>query len=176
MYRASVTSGGLSSPFTVVTTGLPQLSLQSLSVVVVVSVGMPRARLMLSNHTTSLVVGGQATKAEDKTIRFRFSPKEVKTFAFTIRGNVPSLDARTGGITAVLPSPELARQPSAKVPNWWTDDPSPELAEGPHHGAKTVSRWREDFLRDFAARMERCKSPASKQKRVAAAANDDEHA
>jgi hypothetical protein len=30
------------------------------------------------------------------------------------------------------------------------------LAQGGQHGAKTVSRWREEFLRDFAARMERC--------------------
>ena len=28
-------------------------------------------------------------------------------------------------------------------------------------GAKTVNRWREDYLRDFAARMLRCQSPAS---------------
>jgi len=35
------------------------------------------------------------------------------------------------------------------------------VAEGEHIGARTVSQWREDFLRDFAARMLRCKSPAS---------------
>jgi hypothetical protein len=32
-------------------------------------------------------------------------------------------------------------------------DPSPEVAEGSHNVAKTVNRWREDFLRDFAKRM-----------------------
>jgi hypothetical protein len=73
---------------------------------------------------------------------------------------VPSLDGKTGGITAVLPSPELAKQPSAKLTNWWTDDLSPNFAEGPHNGLKTVSRWREDYLRDFAARMKRCQSRA----------------
>jgi hypothetical protein len=45
-------------------------------------------------------------------------------------------------------------------PNWWIDDPAPAVAEGVHPGAKTVSQWREDFLRDFAARMLRCQSPA----------------
>jgi hypothetical protein len=35
-----------------------------------------------------------------------------------------------------------ARHPSPGLPNWWTDDPSPELAEGPHIGARTVRRWR----------------------------------
>jgi hypothetical protein len=38
-------------------------------------------------------------------------------------------------------------------PNWWTDDPDPSADEGVHAGAKSVNRWREDFLRDFAARF-----------------------
>ena len=45
-------------------------------------------------------------------------------------------------------------------PNWWTDDPSPALMEGKLIGAKTVNRWRADFLRDFAARLLRCQAPA----------------
>lgn len=116
---------------------------------------IPEARLLVENQTLTGHVG------DDKTMRFRFCPKEAKTFTFTIRGNVPSLNGQKGGITAELPSPDLAKHPSARFPNWWTDDPSGQFAEGPHHGAKTVSRWREEFLRDFAARMARCKSPAT---------------
>jgi hypothetical protein len=97
----------------------------------------------------------------DGTMRFRFCPKAAKTYDFTIRSNSPALDRKTGGITAFIPPPDIARRPSSKLPNWWTDDPSLEVAEGPHSGAKTVNRWREDFLRDFASRMDRCKSPAS---------------
>ena len=113
------------------------------------------ARLLVENQSINGHVG------EDKTIRFRFCPKEAKTFTFTIRGNVPSLDGKTGGITAVPLSPELAKRPSTTHPNWWTDNPAPQFAEGPHAGAKTVSRWRGEFLRDFAARMDRCKSRAT---------------
>ena len=115
----------------------------------------PEARLMAENQSLIGHVG------DDRTMRFRFCPKEAKSFTFTIRGNIPSLDGKTGGITATPPSPDLARRPSAKFPNWWTDDPSSHFAEGPHAGAKTVSRWREEFLKDFAARMDRCKSPAA---------------
>jgi len=97
----------------------------------------------------------------DGTMRFRFCPKAAKTYNFTIHGNVPALDGKTGGITAFTPPPEVALHSSAKHPNWWTDDPSPDLAEGEHIGAKTVSRWREEFLGDFAAHMDRCKSPVS---------------
>jgi hypothetical protein len=97
----------------------------------------------------------------DGSMRFRFCPKSADTFGFKIQSNVSALDGKTGGITAYLPSPEIAQLPSAEFPNWWTDDPSPDVAEGSHHGAKTVSRWREEFLGDFADRMDRCQAPAT---------------
>jgi hypothetical protein len=80
---------------------------------------------------------------------------------YEIQSNAPGLDGKTGAITSYAPPPSVALNPSARFPNWWTDDPSPAMAEGIHHGAKTVSQWREDYLHDFAARMERCKSPAA---------------
>jgi hypothetical protein len=94
------------------------------------------------------------------TMRFRFSPKEAKTYDYTLRGNAPALDGRVGQITAFRPPPDAAQRPDPRLPNWWTDDPAPEAAEGPHIGARTVSRWRREFLFDFAERMLRCKTPA----------------
>jgi hypothetical protein len=105
----------------------------------------PEARLIVENQS---LVGHVA----EGSVHFRFSPKDAKTYGFEIRGNVPALEGKTGGITATAP----AQRPSDKFPNWWTDDPTPDLAEGVHQGAKTVSQWREEFLRDFAARMLRC--------------------
>jgi len=52
-------------------------------------------------------------------------------------------------------------RPSALHPDWWVDDPDPDAAEDIHPAAKHVNRWREEFLRGFAARMLRCKAPAS---------------
>jgi len=92
---------------------------------------------------------------------FLFSPKEAKTWSYAIKSTHPGLDGQTGGFTSHWPAPAQATKPSARFPNWWTDDPNPAVAEGVHQGAKTVSRWREDFLRDFAARMVRCKGPAT---------------
>jgi hypothetical protein len=97
----------------------------------------------------------------DGTMRFRFCPKSASKFSFRIQSNVPAIDGKTGGIEAYLPSPEITQKPAENFPNWWTDDPSPEVAEGSHHGAKTVSQWREDFLGDFAERMLRCQSPCN---------------
>ena len=39
--------------------------------------------------------------------------------------------------------------------------PAPAAAEGVHHGAGTVSQWRREFLADFAARLERARTPAA---------------
>lgn len=97
----------------------------------------------------------------DGAWHFLFSPKEEKTWSYRIRSNHPGLDGRTGGFTSVNPAPERAKQPSALYPNWWTDDPSPAAAEGSSQGAKTVNRFRAEFLRDFASRMDRCARPAS---------------
>jgi hypothetical protein len=107
-----------------------------------------------------LVVENQAISGHvpgDGTVRFRFCPKAAKTYQFTIRSNIPSLDGKTGGIKSVAPAATVARNADPSFPNWWTDSPAPELAEGEHHGAKSVSRWREDFLSDFAKRMSHCK-------------------
>lgn len=93
----------------------------------------------------------------DGTIRFRFCPKAAKAYEFKIRSNIPALDGKVGGITSIAPSPAIAQNPSPDLPHWWTDNPAAEFAEREHHGAKSVSRWREDFLNDFAKRMLRCK-------------------
>jgi hypothetical protein len=93
----------------------------------------------------------------DGTVRFRFSPKAAGPYEFEIKSNLSSLDGKTGGITAVTASPSAAVRPSKKYPNWWTDDPAKQFIEdGQHIGAKTVNRWREDFLSNFAERMDRC--------------------
>ena len=70
---------------------------------------------------------------------------------------MPALDGLSGEVTSVPPLPDRARDVAADLPHWWTDDPSPALAEGVHAGARSVSQWRVDFLRDFADRMERAR-------------------
>jgi hypothetical protein len=117
--------------------------------------GRPEARLTMGNQTIVAHDDGAGH------LRFRFCPRDPKVLAYAIASNVPGLDGLTGEITSVLPEAEIASRPSARFPNWWTDDPAPEFAEGVHHGVRTVSRWREAYLRDFAARMERCARPAN---------------
>jgi lysophospholipase L1-like esterase len=114
----------------------------------------PSVRMNVENQSLKGYVDGQGG------IRFRFSPKRSGAFEYTIKGNVPSLDGKTGAITALPTPPDAAQRPDSNLPNWWVDDPAPEYSEGPHIGAKTVSHWRKGFLVDFADRAGRCEAPA----------------
>ena len=98
----------------------------------------------------------QGTFSGDGKVRFRFSPKAAKSYSFKVESNLAALNGQSGSLTSYRPPAELVRQPAKELTNWWTDDPAPEQQEGPHIGAKTVSRWREEFLSDFANRMQRC--------------------
>jgi len=116
--------------------------------------GQLEARMQIENQS---LLGFLDAKG---SLRFRFSPKDAKVYNYTIRASTPAYNGKTGAITSIRPSPDAVQRPSPLLPNWWTDDPALAVAEGSHLGAKTVSRWREEFLRDFAARMLRCKTPA----------------
>lgn len=108
--------------------------------------------------TATLLMDRQAFSGypdADGAWHFILSPKEARTFSYRIASNHPGLDGRTGAFTSRNPAPERAGQPSSRYPNWWTDDPDPQVAEGEHQGARTISRWRKDFLDDFAARLQR---------------------
>lgn len=115
--------------------------------------GMSRthsARMILDDRVP--VVGVN----DGRVLRFRFSPRDAKVWSYVIRSDYAGLDGMAGRFTAVAPSLDRTRRPSARHPHWWTDDPNPSVAEGVHAGAKSVSQWRRAFLQDFAARMERC--------------------
>jgi hypothetical protein len=91
--------------------------------------------------------------------RFRFSPRDAKRWPYVVRSDVADLDGKAGAFTAVPPTPEKTRHVSAVHPKWWIDDPAPENREGVHAGAKTVNRWREAWLADFAMRAEWAAAP-----------------
>jgi hypothetical protein len=110
--------------------------------------------------TGTLVVDGQEFPAAfegPSSYRFRFVPKETKCWSYRTKSTAAQLDGLEGAFTSVDSLPDAASRPSARHPHWWTDDPDRAFAEGPHLGAVTVNRWREEFLRDFASRMLRCR-------------------
>ncbi|MBQ8655115.1 MAG: DUF1593 domain-containing protein [Clostridia bacterium] len=89
--------------------------------------------------------------------RVRFVPKETGDFHYITRSTIPEMDGLTGVIRAVAEIPATRENLRGNLTHWWSDRLETDLSEGPHRGAKTVSRWRRDFLEDFAARLARCK-------------------
>lgn len=89
------------------------------------------------------------------TVKFLFSPKDVKTYEYTILSNIVSLNELKGVIRSYSPPVANRQNPDPNFPNWFTDDPLPVLMEEGHIGIKTINCWRKDFLTDFQKRMSR---------------------
>jgi hypothetical protein len=129
----------------------------------VVEFALPVPEGFTGKHSARMIFDGRIpapAENDGRTLRFRFSPRDAKVWPYAIRSDFPGLDGQ-GKFTAVPPPFERTSLPSRLHPNWWIDDPDPAAAEGIHPGAKSVNRWRAEFLRDFAARMDRCQSPRS---------------
>jgi hypothetical protein len=97
---------------------------------------------------------------DGRTLRFRFSPRDAKVWVYRLESDFAELNGVGGAFTAEPPPRERSSRVSLRHPNWWIDDPAPAAAEGIHAGARSVSEWRQEFLEDFAVRMERCVAKA----------------
>ena len=123
----------------------------------VVEFALPVPSGMTRGQSARMVFDGRIPAVgenDGRVLRFRFSPRDARVWPYVIRSDFSGLDGQSGQFTAVPPPASRTRRPSSRHPNWWIDDPDPAVAEGIHPGAKHVNRWREAFLRDFAARLE----------------------
>ena len=132
----------------------------------VVEFALPIPDGMTPQHSARMIVDRRIPvdgQREGNVVRFRFSPRDAKVWPYAIESDVPALNGKAGQFSAVLPPLERTRRRSTRHPHWWTDDPDPSAAEGVHAGARSVNRWREQFLRDFADRLLRT-GPAAGQR------------
>jgi hypothetical protein len=107
----------------------------------------------------TLVVEGQEFEGfycGNGEYKVRFMPKSTGSWSYVTKSEIPELNNQSGQFTCYEESEEGRQQESGRYPSWWSDLLDKEYSEQEHKGAKTVSRWREQYLRDFEARFDRC--------------------
>lgn len=88
--------------------------------------------------------------------RVRFMPKALGAYSYRTRSSIPELDGQVGDFTCVEETGAGRSGAEQVYLNWWSDTLDPACQDQKHKGAKTVSMWREEFLRDFQHRLDRC--------------------
>lgn len=88
--------------------------------------------------------------------KVRFMPKSLGDWEYVLESDIPELNGQCGQFISVPEARENRKDRGQNLKNWWADTLNPEDAEGEHMGAKTVNRYRERYLRDFAERFDRC--------------------
>ena len=85
----------------------------------------------------------------------RYSSKKPETGSYLTTSNIPELDAQAGQYISVSPWPGKANPNDYMLgSNWYSDRPEPQLFIEEQQGAKTVAKYREAFLLDWAKRWE----------------------
>lgn len=91
--------------------------------------------------------------AGDGIFKVRFSPKRIGNWKYVVNSPVKKLNRQTGEFVSANPWPGPENSENIKLNNWWSDRTDTDLYLGQYQGARTVSRWREDFLTDWAERF-----------------------
>jgi len=83
----------------------------------------------------------------------RYTPKQAEKLSYVISSKIPELDKQSGKFVVGNQWPG-DQQPSdyALGEHWYTDRSDPELFDGKWQGAKTVAKWRNEVLLDWAER------------------------
>lgn len=107
----------------------------------------------------SLIVQGQEFEGfycGNCEYKVRFMPKSTGIWSYSTKSEILELNGQSGEFTCVEETTVNRESDCKQYANWWADVLDEECAEQEHKGAKTVSMWREQFLRDFQYRMDRC--------------------
>lgn len=128
----------------------------------VVEISLPKPARYTAADDAHLVVNERmqgpfpAGIDEGGRLRFRLSVYHAGAVTYRVQSSHAELDELAGSLTAVLPSVATAARASTRHPRWWSDDPDPAQAIGPWLGARWISRYRQEFLGDFAERLGWC--------------------
>ena len=85
----------------------------------------------------------------------RYAPKETEILSYQITSKIPGFREQSGQLVVDNVWPGKNRSTDYKTgTNWYTDKADPELFDGIRQGGKTVLKWRNEALLDWAKRWE----------------------
>lgn len=85
----------------------------------------------------------------------KYAPKETEILSYTITSKIPGFPEQSGQMVVDNIWPGKKRSTDYQLgANWYTDKAAPELFDGIRQGGKTVLKWRNDALLDWAKRWE----------------------
>ena len=118
----------------------------------------PKLRIPEDSACFTLDVGGQIWPGYylgDGIYGVRYSPKQVEIGSYKTSSSIAELDGQAGKYVSVTPWPGIPDKNDYVLGNdWYSDRPEPELSLNTQQGARTVSKYREAFLMDWAKRWE----------------------
>ncbi|MFD2164000.1 nucleoside hydrolase-like domain-containing protein [Paradesertivirga mongoliensis] len=83
----------------------------------------------------------------------RYAPKQKETLTYKVTSTIPGFQEHSGALVVSNSWPgEQYPTDYYLGASWFTDKPDPELFDGLWQGAKTVLKWRNDVLLDWAKR------------------------
>lgn len=89
----------------------------------------------------------------DGKFRIRFSPKNSGEWRYVSHSSIKELDGMRGEFASANPWPgEPFRDNINPLNNWWSDRRDENLYLGDYQGAKTISKWRKEYLSDWEER------------------------
>lgn len=85
----------------------------------------------------------------------RYSSKKPETCTYTTTSSIPELNGLKGQFVSTIPWPGKQTPNDYKLgKNWYGDRQEPELFLEQQQGARTISKFRSEFLMDWAKRWE----------------------
>jgi hypothetical protein len=84
-----------------------------------------------------------------------YAPKQAEILRFQITSKIPGFPAQAGELVVSNRWPGKPNDTDYLLgPNWYSDSSDPERYDGKLQGGKTILKWRNEVLTDWAARWE----------------------